>query len=160
MAFIAPLMFGTAATAGGAAATAGLIGTAGAFSAGTALATAGSALGVMGALSAGKAAQGAANYNAPSAMIEAQSRENAQRAQAARQLGAIRAAIGKSGATSEGTPLLVLAESAANAEIDALNTQYTGQRQAGLYRAQGANARKASYIQAGTSLLSSAGKFS
>jgi hypothetical protein len=114
---------------------------------------------VGGALSAGRAAQGAANYNAQSAMIETQSRENAQRAQAARQLGATRAAIGKSGATSEGTPLLVLAESAANAEIDALNTRQTGQRQASLYRAQGANARKTGYIQAGTSLLQSAGKF-
>ena len=158
MAFIAPLMFGTAA-AGGAAATAGLIGTAGAFSAGTALATAGSALGIMGALSAGKASQGAAEYNAQSALIESQSRENAQRASASRQIGATRAAIGKSGATSEGTPLLVLAESAANAEIDALNTRYTGERQATLYRTQGANARKTSYIQAGTSLLQSAGKF-
>jgi hypothetical protein len=158
MAFIAPLMLGTAA-AGGAAATAGLIGTAGAFSAGTALATAGSALGVMGALSAGKAAQGSANYNAQSAEMEAASREAAQRSQAARQMGSMRAAIGKSGATSEGTPLMVLAESAANAEIDALNTRIMGQRQANLYRAQGANARKQSYIQAGTSLLSSAGKF-
>jgi len=159
MAFIAPLMFGTAAVTGGAAATAGLIGTAGAFSAGTALATAGSAMGVMGALSASKAAQGSANYNAQSAELEAQSREAAHRSQAARQLGTMRAAIGKSGATSEGTPLMVLAESAANAEIDALNTRMTGQRQSNLYRTQGVSARRQGYVQAGTSLLSSAGKF-
>jgi hypothetical protein len=113
----------------------------------------------MGAISQGKAAQSAAEYNARSAEIEAQSRETAQRDQAARQMGAMRAQIAKSGATSEGTPLMVLAESAANAEIDALNTRQMGQRQATLYRAQGANARKQSYIQAGTSLLSSAGKF-
>lgn len=126
---------------------------------GPALAVAGTVMQVGGQLSAGKAAQGAANYNAQSALIEAQSRETAQRASAARQLGATRAAIGKSGATSEGTPLMVLAESAANAEIDALNTRQTGERQAALYRAQGANARKTSYLQAGTSLLQSAGKF-
>lgn len=126
---------------------------------GPALAVASTAMSVMGTLSAGKAAQGAANYNAQSALMEAQSREAAQRAQAARQIGATRATIGKSGATSEGTPLLVLAESAANAEIDALNTRQTGERQAALYRAQGVNARRAGYIQAGTSLLSSAGKF-
>lgn len=125
---------------------------------GPALAVAGTVMQVGGALSAGKAAQSAANYNAQSALIEAQSREAAQRASAARQLSATRATIGKSGATSEGTPLLVLAESAANAEIDALNTRQTGERQASLYRAQGANARKAGYIQAGTSLLSGAGK--
>jgi hypothetical protein len=106
----------------------------------------------------GKAAQASANYNAQSALVESQSRETAQRAQAARQLGAMRAQIGKSGATSEGTPLMVLAESAANAEIDALNTRQTGQRQADLYRAQGTNARRQGYLTAGASLLTSASK--
>ena len=123
------------------------------------LAVAGTVAQIGGALSQGKAAQSAANYNAQSAEMEAQSRETAQRAQAARQMGTMRAQIGKSGATSEGTPLMVLAESAANAEIDALNTRISGQRQSNLYRAQGANARRTSNIQAGTSLLSSAGKF-
>lgn len=122
------------------------------------LPAAGSALSAIGALQQGKAAQAAANYNAQSAEMEAQSREAAQRAQATRQLGATRAAIGKSGATSEGTPLMVLAESAANAEIDALNTRLTGQRQANLYRARGANARTQGYISAGASLLTAAGK--
>lgn len=121
-------------------------------------AVAGSVAQVSGALSQGKAAQASANYNAQSALIESQSREAAQRAQAARQLGTMRAQIGKSGATSEGTPLLVLAESAANAEIDALNTRYTGQRQSELYRAQGANTRKQANITAGTSLLTAASK--
>lgn len=157
MAFIAPLMFG-AAGVGGAAATTGVLGTAGAFSAGTALANIGGVLGAVGAASQGKAAQSSANYNAQSALIESQSRETAQRTQAARQLGTMRAAIGKSGATSEGTPLMVLAESAANAEIDALNTRQSGQRQADLYRAQGANARKQGNITAGTSLLTAATK--
>jgi hypothetical protein len=130
----------------------------GSISAGTALSAAGGALGAMGSIAQGKAAQSSANYNAQSALIESQSRESAQRAQAARQLGTMRAAIGKSGATSEGTPLLVLAESAANAEIDALNTRFTGQRQADLYRAQGANARKQGNITAGASLLTAASK--
>jgi hypothetical protein len=151
------LLFG-AAGAGGAAATTGMIGAGGAFSAGTALSSLGTAMSAAGALSQGKAAQSSANYNAQYALIESQSRETAQRAQAARQLGTMRAAIGKSGATSEGTPLLVLAESAANAEIDALNTRYTGQRQANLYRAQGANARSQGYLTAGTSLLTAASK--
>ncbi|CAB4140174.1 hypothetical protein UFOVP669_12 [uncultured Caudovirales phage] len=106
----------------------------------------------------GRAADKAAQYNARSAEMEAASREQAQRAQSQRQLGTIRANIGKSGATSEGTPLLVLADSAANAEIDALNTRFTGLRQAALYRAEGANARKASYLRAGASLLSDASK--
>lgn len=121
-------------------------------------AVAGSLVQAGGARAQGKAAEASANYNAHSTLVESQSREKAQRDQAARQLGTMRAAIGKSGATSEGTPLLVLAESAANAEIDALNTRYTGQRQADIYRAQGANARKQGNITAGASLLTAASK--
>ncbi len=122
------------------------------------LATAGAVVQAGGAIAQGRAAQQSADYNAQSALIESQSRESAQRTQAARQLGTMRAAIGKSGATSEGTPLLVLAESAANAEIDALNTRQSGQRQADLYRAQGANAHRQGNITAGTSLLTAATK--
>ena len=58
-----------------------------------------------------------------------------------------------------GTPLAVLSESASNAEIDALNTRYSGQREASLYEARGRNAKTAGYMRAGTSLLSSAGKY-
>lgn len=106
----------------------------------------------------GKAAESAANFNAESTMLEAQSREAAQRAESQRRLGTIRANIGKSGATSEGTPLMVLAESAANAEIDALNTQFTAQRQAAVYRAGGTNARRQGNFAAGTALLSGGAK--
>jgi len=119
----------------------------------------GTGLSVIGAIKGGKAEQSAADFNAASARAEAQSRENAQRAAAQRQLGSIRAGVSKSGARMEGTPLMVLAESAANAEIDALNTRYSGQREAALYTARGKNARTAGYLRAGTSLLSSAGKY-
>lgn len=106
----------------------------------------------------GKAEAAAAEFNARSAEQEASSREALIRQEAARRMGTIRSQIGKSGATSAGTPLLVLAESAANAEIDALNAQYTGQRQAALYRAGGQNARSQARVTAGASLLSSASK--
>lgn len=106
----------------------------------------------------GKAEAAAAEFNARSAEQEAASKESLIRQQAARQMGTIRSQIGKSGATSAGTPLLVLAESAANAEIDALNAQYTGQRQAALYRAGGANAKSQARTMAGATLLSSASK--
>jgi hypothetical protein len=113
----------------------------------------------VGAIQAGKAEKGAADFSAASARMEAQSRENAQRAAAQRQLGSIRAGVSKSGARMEGSPLMVLAESAANAEIDALNTRYSGQREAALHTARGKNAQTAGYLRAGTSLLSSAGKY-
>lgn len=151
------LLFGSAA-AGTTAATSGLIGAGGAFSAGTALSSLGTALSVGSALGQGKAAESAAEFNARQVEIEASSKERAQRSLAQRQIGSIRANIGKSGVTSAGTPLAVLAESAANAEIDALNTRTTGQSQASLYRASGANARRQGNLMAGTSLLSGAGK--
>lgn len=122
------------------------------------LTAAGTLMQVQSARAQGKAAEAAANYNAQSAQIEAQSKMNAQRAEADRRLGTIRSQVGKSGAAMEGTPLMVLAESAANAEIDILNTQYTADRQSSLYRAQGVNARKQGNLMAGASLLSSIGK--
>ena len=105
-----------------------------------------------------RAENAAAQFNARSAEQEAASKESLIRNQAARQIGTIRSQIGKSGATSAGTPLLVLAESAANAEIDALNARYTGERQAALYRVGGANAKAQGRVMAGASLLSSASK--
>lgn len=125
---------------------------------GTTAAIGGTLLQANAARQEGKAAAAAGEANARAAEIEAASRERAQRAQSQRQLSSIRANIGKSGATSAGTPLMVLADSAANAEIDALNTRYGGQAQAGLYRAGGANAARAGNIRAGTSLLSGFGR--
>ena len=119
----------------------------------------GSIVGAVGAIQGGNAENSAAQFNAQSARMEAESRENAQRAQAKQQLGAIRAGVSKSGATMEGTPLAVLSESAANAEIDSLNTRYSGQREAALYESRGRNAKTAGYMRAGTSLLSSAGRY-
>jgi hypothetical protein len=48
---------------------------------------------------------------------------------------------------------MVLAESAANAEIDALNTRFSTGREMGLQRMRGQEARRAAYWSAGTSLL-------
>lgn len=122
------------------------------------IAAAGTVIAANSARQQGKAAAAAADYNAQATLAEARSREAAQRAESQRRLGTIRANIGKSGATSEGTPLMVLAESAANAEIDALNTDWTAQRQANLYRMSGSNARRQGNLMAGTALLQGAGK--
>jgi hypothetical protein len=139
---------------GASASTAATLGTVGGV-----LGAVGTAVSVVGAIQGGKAEQSAADFNAASARQEAQARENAQRTAAQRQLGSIRAGVSKSGARMEGTPLAVLSESAANAEIDALNTRYSGQRESALYTARGQNARTAGYLRAGTSLLSGVGKY-
>lgn len=158
MAFLAPMAFGTAATAATAttaatAATTGLFGTAGAFSLGTALTTVGTGMAIGGALQAGQAQAGAATYNAETAKIEAAAEESRRRVESRRVQGSLRASIAKSGATSEGTPLMVLAESAANAEIDALNAQWTGTRQSQAYMMRAGSAKTASAYRAGTSLM-------
>lgn len=158
---------GTAAAAGaGTAAAAGGAAAAGAAGAGTAAAATGwgtyaayaaTAISALSAVQQGKAAGDAAEFNAEMAGSEAASRERAQREEAMRRIGSIRSQLGKSGATTAGTPLLVLAESAANAEIDALNTRTNGGLQQALYRSSGRNARTAGTIRAGTSLLAGYG---
>jgi len=139
---------------GASASTAAALGTVGSIAGAV-----GTGISVIGAIQGGKAENSAAQFNADSARMEAQARETAQRTAAQRQLGSIRAGVSKSGATMEGTPLAVLSESAANAEIDALNTRYSGQREAALYEARGRNAKTAGYVRAGTSLLTGAGRY-
>jgi hypothetical protein len=178
MAFVAPFMTGltAAATSGagimsslGAASALAGTGTAagigagagmalGTLGTGTGLAAIGTGLSALGSIRQGQAASAAANYNAQIAERSAVQKEQIQRTAAQRQIGAIRAGIAKSGARTEGTPLMVLAESAANAEIDALNTRYSGQMEASLSRSRGRNDRRAAYWNAGTSLLTSASR--
>jgi hypothetical protein len=124
---------------------------------GTVAAVAAAGVTAYSAVQAGKSRQAADNFNAESAQQEAKAKSDLIRKESDRRIGTIRANLGKSGATSAGTPLMVLAESAANGEIDAMNAQYTGDRQAALYRASGANSRRQGNLQAGTSLLSAYG---
>jgi len=185
MAFLAPLFFGSAAAAGtagsaaaslaaatgvgGAAGTAALAGTAatsGLFGAGGALTAGGLAKGAMLAgsglstfsnLQQGQAAGAAAQYNARLAEIQGQVAENQLRRDARRTTGAIRARVAKTGARMEGTPLMVLAESEADAELDLLDQRWSTAQTARTYRQQGRQAVRESRVRAGTSLLTAAG---
>lgn len=113
----------------------------------------------LGHLYEGQAQAEAANYNAQTALEEARIEEARRRAEGARAMGTLRASISKAGVTMEGTPLSVITESAANAEIDALNAQWSGQREAWSQVMRGKAAQTASYYKAGASLLSDAAKF-
>lgn len=146
MAFIAPLF-----AAGGAGTAASSV-----FTVGNMLQLAGTAIGAMGALQAGQAQANAANYNAALAQQTAAAEAERSRRASARQMGAIRAAIGKSGVTSEGTPLMVLADSAAEAEIDAMNAMWSGNQRSNMLRREGSMARREGYYRAGSSLLTGA----
>lgn len=105
-----------------------------------------------------KAQADAANYNARMAELQGQQRAGLIRRQGQRQLSTIQANLAKSGATSAGTPLMVMAESAADVEIDAMNAMWSAQQESSLQRTSAINARRAGNVRAGTSLLTTASK--
>lgn len=156
MSGLEPLLLGSAATAT-AGATAGLIGTAGSLTLGGVLSTVGAITGIAGAAAGTRAEANAADYNASVTRMEARAEEARRRRAADRQRGAIKSGIGKSGVTTQGTPLMVLAESAEIAEIDALNARWQGETTAALHKSQAKSLRKSIPFTVGASLLSTAG---
>lgn len=122
------------------------------------LMAAGTAMQTIGAIRQGNAEASAAQYNAQAATQEAAAKEAAQRRQADQVQGQLRASLSKSGVRMEGTPLAVLAESAAEAEIDAQNTRWNRDREVAIQGARASNARTAGYLNAGTSLLTGLSK--
>ena len=134
----------------------------------------------MAAAAQGQAQQNAANYNAEikrqQAALELQqagAREEQQRRQSRQLLGQQQAALAQAGIGLGGSALDIEEQSAFLSELDALTIRYEGDLRAkgllagaeqSLYEgraaaAAGANARTASYISAGASLLSAAGTY-
>ncbi len=122
-------------------------------------------VGAAGALQAGAAQAEAAEFNAR--VSEQQARRARQAAafeeQRLRDAGAQRAAIGASGIGFEGSPLLVMADTAEEAELDAPAIRFSGstaearaKSQAALDRLQARQARTAGFFQAGASILGGA----
>lgn len=140
------------------------------------------AFSALGAIQQGKAQSAAEKANAAAAARNAEiSRRNAEQAriqadQAASEerregrlrISSIRAKAGKSGVTISGSPLLAIADQAANNELEAQKILQAGEfkeqsflAQAGLDDAESANAssraksaRTAGFIKAGTGILS------
>lgn len=106
-----------------------------------------------------------ADQNSNRALFQSAQEERQQRIQARQQIGQMRADYGASGVTMEGSPMDVLAESVANAEMDALNIRYGGQVKAANFRNEAtmnryaaSQSRSAGYYGAASSLLSTYGK--
>lgn len=130
----------------------------------------GTAASVAGSIQQGKQQEKVAEYNAAvaeqGAIAEEQKaayEEEAHRKKVKSILSSQQAAYGATGVDMEGSPLLVMEDTAAQGELDALAIRYGGdvaaaqkRSQANLYRMQGKNARTAGYINAGTSLLTGA----
>lgn len=124
-----------------------------AFTIGDALALGSALTSVAGATGSARADAQAAEYNAALARNEARAEENRVRRLAGRELGQIRAGIAKSGVTTEGSPLLALAESAELAELDALNVRYSGESSASLYEQRAKSSRRSIPYSVGTGIL-------
>lgn len=125
------------------------------------------ALGVVSSIQQGKAQAQAHKYNAAVAQNEAIAARQAAAFEADRVrqrrdkvLSSQRAAFGKSGLALEGSPLALMEDTAAEAELDALVVQHQGsvmaaraESQAALDRMQAKQARTAGYFGAGASVL-------
>ena len=107
----------------------------------------------IGQIKSGQAQAQAAEYNANLAKMEAKAEEARRRRESSQVMGKMRAGRAKSGVTAEGTPLLVLAESAEMAELDALNARWSGETQSDMYRRKASSARSAIPYTVGATLL-------
>lgn len=125
----------------------------GAVSVGSALGVGGALMSAVGALQAGANADRVGQYNAAAAQQQAAADEATQRRRANALLGQARANAGASGIELSGSPLEVIANSAAEAELDALNIRYGGQVRAERSRIEGSVARSQSYTTAASNLL-------
>lgn len=138
----------------------------------TALAVAGTGVSAISAVSQGLAASAAGDFNAELAERDqkiAQEQGKFDREQIRRQLrstlGTQRAAAAASGGGLEGSPLLIMAETAAEAELDILANRFSqniaegnAQSNASLSRFQGRQGLTGGVLSAGSSLLTGASR--
>lgn len=102
-----------------------------------------------------------AEQNANAARDKAAYDEQTHRERVKKLLSTQRALYGSAGVTEQGTPLLVMENSAKEGEIDALAIRYEGEVEAQRFlseasnlRKQGSRAQTSGFINAGSSLLS------
>jgi phage repressor protein C with HTH and peptisase S24 domain len=119
--------------------------------AGVAIASA--ALGAVSQINAGKAAKRAAAAGAAQERKLARERERISWRESTMMLGRQRAVTAAQGTTMEGSPLMVLEDATAEAELEALHIRQGGQARAGALIKQGSNAQSAGYMNAGSTLL-------
>jgi len=131
---------------------------------------AGTLMSVQGQLAQGSAQKKWGEYNAQVAERDAESaRQSAEyeaglkRREGEKILGTQRALFGKAGVTFEGSPLMLMEQTAADVEMDALMIERGGvltsqryQSEATLSRMKGQAASRAGYYGAGTTLLTGA----
>ena len=116
------------------------------------------ALDVVGEISRSSQEAKNARTQAKIAEMNAARNEAAARRDTIRKLGAMRAAYGKSGVQLSGTPVEVLADTAAEGELDALTERWSGQSESAMLRRRASDTEASGLFGAGTSLLAGGAK--
>lgn len=116
------------------------------------------ALGAVSQANAGKSAKRWAAHNAAQERKLARERERVSRRESDLMLGRQRAVAAAQGTTMEGSPLMVLEDAAAEAELEALHIREGGEASAAAAGRKGKDARNAAYMDAGGTLLGGVGK--
>lgn len=110
-----------------------------------------------GQIAQGKAAQKAEEFNALMTEAQGKQQESLIRRRGEQTISRAKALIGKSGVTLEGSPLEAIAESAAQTEMDILNTRFTTRTSAFLSRERGKQARKQAGFAAASTFFDTLG---
>jgi len=120
---------------------------------------AGTALSAFGQYQQGQAQAAASEYNAEAAEQKGKYEESQARLRLRHLLGTQRALYGKAGVDiTSGSPLLVMADTAAKGEMEALNIRRGYQTEAGLDRFYGKQYKRAGLIGGASSFLTGLGQ--
>jgi hypothetical protein len=122
------------------------------------LAIVGSVVGAAGSISAGNAQKKTAQQNAALARMQAEDDARRSRRQSDMLMGRQRAVVAASGTTMEGSPLLIVQDTAAEAETEIRHILRGGEVRANAYQQAGSAAAQAGFIDAGSTLLSGVGR--
>jgi len=117
----------------------------------------GSVISAAGSISAGKAEKKAAEQNAALARMQAEEDARLSRRQSDALMGRQRAVIAASGTTMEGSPLLIVQDTAREAEIEVRHILRGGAARASAYQQAGSAAAQAGFFDAGSTLLGGIG---
>jgi hypothetical protein len=118
----------------------------------------GSVISAAGSLSAASSQKKAAQQNATLARLQAEEEVRRLRRQSDALMGRQRAVVAASGTTMEGSPLLIVQDTAREAEIEIRHILRGGEARANAFQQAGSAAAQAGLIDAGSTLLSGIGR--
>jgi len=118
----------------------------------------GSVISAAGSIAGSTSEKKAARQNAALARMHAEEDARRSRREVEALMGKQRALVAASGTTLEGSPLLILQDTAREAEIEVRHILRGGASRADAFRRAGGAASRAGFIDAGSTLLSGIGR--